>query len=406
MRISLTLPEARAAARTRRLAAASAIAMLAVVPACGSGGGDGKAARPDSAAATATTTAPVPEPTPLPAAVAGRARAVAATADGYVVAVAGPAQLVRFTADGSPAGEPVALPGEPVLAERTPAGDRILVATRSPGTVVVVDAGTGSVVETIPLDPAAVELGGATGPVSGEIRSVALHDGTIWAVTGGGSGAPALLRFRRPERRWEVATWPGQPAGLGAAAAGLRLRSVAGDLWAMHVDTIPSRTYRIESARVDTIPGGSQALANCIHDLAESTRGNPLLLSCGNELVEVRRDSIVLIPAGAWQTLADEHGTGRTVDETIVRDGNSVFVVLNTYQGQPAGRPDHARIARVQGRQVDALLDERGAAVQSMAVTSRAVIAVLRRADGTTTAVSVPRATSPETAGNAVSPKS
>ncbi len=82
---------------------------------------------------------------------------------------------------------------------------------------------------------------------------------------------------------------------------------------------------------------------------------------------------------------------GNRTRDLIVTQGSTVFVALNT-EGEPsAKRREHARIVRVAESDVEALYEERDAVVTSMAVTPRAVLAVLKRAEGTIDAVRIAR---------------
>ncbi len=326
--------------------------------------------------------------TPLPENVRHRARAVAAVPGGWVVAGTSPSELVRFGDDGARIGEPLRLAGEPVGLARV--GGQLLVTTRGPDGIAIYHVSAWDNAWTIPLDAAGVDRAEGT-TVSGDIQSVAIAEGKLWVVTGERDGDPAVLRLR-PNRQWVVATDAiTVPPEFDFDARGLRLRTIGRELWAVTGETTPSSLYRIwGTIRVDEVRGHDVPMVSCAHDLAEGAGGTMLLLSCDNELLEVVTDSRPPRLIRSRSTLPSESAPENWTDEIIVRDGASVFIAFNT-QLRPSLRPAHARIARVDDGGVATLLDERDAIVTSMAVASRAILAVLRRADGTTDAISVTR---------------
>jgi hypothetical protein len=333
--------------------------------------------------------------TPLPDDVRHRARAVAATADGgFVLATTAPSQLIRFAPDGKRVGQPIALAGEPMSAFR--ARTQILITTRASDGFMVFDASDLHVVDTVSLDPARVRQPPSVSALprpSGDLRSIAIGRGDVWAVTGERDGEPSVLRYRAGERQWDIASWVTKPEGLGPDARGLRLRLVNEDIWGVTAETTPSSLYRfVFPMRVEEFGGHELRMVSCAHDLAESAEGHLLFLSCDNELQEVRLDDRQLKLVRATATLPSESAPGNWTDELLVPSDSSVLVALNTEVNQPRNTPGHARIAEVSfAGSARALLDERGAVVVSMAVTPRSVVAVLRRANGAFDAVSVPR---------------
>ncbi|MEO8560990.1 MAG: toll/interleukin-1 receptor domain-containing protein [bacterium] len=334
---------------------------------------------------------------PLSSDVRHRARAVAPTADsGFVLAVAAPNQVLRFSAAGAPIGQPIALMGEPVSATRMPR--QMLIVTRAPDGVTVLDWKYLHIVDTIRLDasrlaplPKEVRLP----RLSTDIQSAAAWTrGMMWAVTGERDGDAAIVRFRPGERRWEVPTWVLRPEGVvGADARGLLLRLVKNDLWAVTAHASPSSLYHIvDPMRIDEFGGRDLKMVSCAHDVATSAAGNLLLLSCDNELQEVSVEGKALTLVSARRTLPSESAPGNWTDEILIPDGRAVVVALNTEVNQPSGRPRRARIAEIDSAgAVATLLDVRDAVVRSMAVTTTMVIAVLRRADGSTDAMRLTR---------------
>jgi hypothetical protein len=125
----------------------------------------------------------------LPDDVRHRARGVAAAADGgFVVAAAGPSQVVRFSPEGARVGEAIALTGEPTGVARTPT--QIMVVTRAPDGVTVLDWNDLRMIDTVALDPSRVRPSPNVTNVprlSGDIQSAAVGGPRIpmlWAVTG------------------------------------------------------------------------------------------------------------------------------------------------------------------------------------------------------------------------------
>ena len=338
--------------------------------------------------------------TALPDPVRHRARGVAAMADGgFVVAAATPSQLVRFAPTGAQVGEPIAMPGEPVSVARTPT--QIMIVTRAPDGVTVLDWNDLRVIDTVTLDPARVKppFGGTTTlpRLSGDIQAIAVAGPRIpflWAVTGERDGEPAVLRFRAPPREWEVPSWSAKPEGIvGGDARGLKLRLIGSDLWAVTSAATPSSLYHmVGTIRIDEFRGHDLRMVSCARDLAASPNGNLLFLSCENELQEVTEEARTLKLVRARPTLPAERDPNSWTDEILVPDGTAVVVALNTEVGLPRNRPGRARIAEVdEAGAVRTVLDERDAVVHSLAVTPQWVLSVLRRADGRFDAVRTAR---------------
>lgn len=328
--------------------------------------------------------------TPLHDSVRHRAHFLAATAEGYAVIAGSPNQIVRFDEADRPLGEPLALPGDPVALKQFEGG--LLIATRAPDGVAVVNLERWIVSDTVPLDAARVDRDPET-TVATDIVSVELVDGMPWVTTGGRDGDPAVLRMR-PGGEWVVAT---SAEGMlnpppGFDARGLRLRSTGVELWALAGATSPSRLYRIEwRIRVDEARGDDADLVRCADDLAEGPDRIMIFLSCENELLEFRNDGASLHLLRKSPALESENVPGNRTRDLIVTEGSTVFVALSTEGDPSANRREHARIVRVAGPDVETLYEERDAVVTSMAVTPRAVLAVLKRAEGTIDAVRIAR---------------
>jgi hypothetical protein len=283
--------------------------------------------------------------------------------------------------------------GEPVALERTPAS--LMVVTRAPDGVWVFDAKKLRVVDSTLLDPTLVRnpYGIANPPRrSGDIQSVAARGG-LWVTTGDWDGEPTVLRFRPDERVWDVPTFTIDSAGFGRDAMGVRLRNIKGELWGARVRGNPSSLYHLVGfIRIDKFHGRDLKLVSCAHDVAESPAGNPLILSCDNELQEIYSEGNRLQLVRTRPTLPPERLTGSSTYDILATDSSRVIVALNTESAEPNNRPLHARIAEVDSAGVvKSLLDVKDAVVQSMAVTRRSVVAVLRRADQSTDVVIVSR---------------
>jgi hypothetical protein len=226
--------------------------------------------------------------------------------------------------------------------------------------------------------------------VATDIVSIELLENAPWVATGGRDGDAAILRMR-PGGEWVVATSAEGMLNPPPAfdARGVRLRTIGVQLWALAGATSPSRLYRIEwRIRVDEVRGEGAELVRCAHDLAESADARLLFRTCDNRIVEARNDGATLQPVRAIPL------PPQTVDPTserIVVDGRTAFVALNAEHDGGAGAGSRASIVRVDDAGAATLFDEPDAIITSMAVTPRAVLAVLKRSDGSTEAVRLTR---------------
>ncbi|HEU4452244.1 MAG TPA: hypothetical protein VFR81_04260, partial [Longimicrobium sp.] len=290
-------------------------------------------------------------------------------------------------ARGGRAGE-MPLPAAPTAAAVSPSGKQLLVALRDSG-VLVVDAEEWTVVDRVPFSPAAVRRESG-GPVSGWIRQVALAEGTLWAAVEGRDGDAALLRLRRPEREWVEGSWAEMPAGYRLDARGVRLRVVNDELWAVSAARTPPLLHRVVGlTRVDAFPGDSVAEVRCAHDVAQGATGNLLLLSCQGMLQEIRRDGRELVLEGPSKE-ASVPGSGlegTRLDEIVARGGDDTYVATSVYVDLPADRPGGAVVYRVDGSGGRKVAQMSEVAITSLAVAPRAVVAVVRRLDGSTDVV-------------------
>jgi hypothetical protein len=328
-------------------------------------------------------------PVTLPAAVRQHARAAAAMADsGFVIATSNPPQLVRFSESGVQVGEPADLMGEPVSITRTP--ENILVVTRARDGVMVFDSKRLRLADSVLLDPTTVAppyRSASTPRRSGDIQSVAVHgSGDMWVTTGDRDGEPTVLRYRGNEQKWDVPTFSADTAGFGAEANGVRLRRIAGDLWGVRTRGEPSVLYHfLGFIRIDRFDGKDRAIVRCAHDIAPASSGNLLLLSCENDLQEIQADASTFSLVRTRPTLPPDRTPGTSSYDLLEADSAGVIVALNTAGAAPDHRPVRTRVAEVDSAGVVVpLLDVPGAVVQSLGVTPRSVIAVLRRADGST----------------------
>jgi hypothetical protein len=338
---------------------------------------------------------------PLPADLRHRVRVVEPVPGGYVAALANPSALVRIAADGTPVGSPLPLPGEPAALHHTLRSDgRLFVyaATRGASSVVLVDGETWTPRDTFPLAPRRIVASGGPGRVSSEIRSVALASGRIWVVTGGGGGRPALLRLG-----WEGEGEWGKPQGEyhwvelalpGPTPADVRLRTQRRQfLFVVAAGRARSPLYSVhgDAPHVDAtaVTADSFSVA-CTHDLAESVDHTFFLLSCDGTLDEAGVDVDEFFGVRTVAALPLERDPSLWTDELIAADSAAVFVALSRYRASD-GRPARATILRVAHGAATPLAEVRRAAVTSLAATPRQVIAVLRRANGKTDAIAIPR---------------
>jgi hypothetical protein len=331
----------------------------------------------------------------LPPAVRQHARAAAAMTDsGFVIATSNPPQLVQFSESGVQVGEPIDLMGEPVAVTRTPG--RILVATRGRDGVMRFDSKRLRLVDSVMLDPTTVKPAYRfVNPPrrSGDIQSVATYgNGDLWVTTGDRDGEPTVLRYRNYDSTWEVATFSADTAGFGADANGVRLRRINGDLWGVRARGDTSAVYHfLGFIRIDRFDGTDRAIVRCAHDIAPAPPQHLLLLSCENELQEIYADASVFTLVRTRPTLPPDRTPGRTSYHLLERDSTDVFVALNT-AATPNDKPVRSRVAVVDSAgKVRRLLDVPDAVVQSLGVTSRSVVVVLRRADGAMDVAVAPR---------------
>lgn len=330
----------------------------------------------------------------LPPAVRQRARAAASMTDsGFVIAASNPPQLLHFSESGAQIGEPIDLMGDPVAVTRT--AGRILVATRGRDGVMAFDSKRLRLADSVLLDPTTVKppYRFVNPPRrSGDIQSVAAYDnGDLWVTTGDRDGEPTVLRYRNYDGTWEVATFTADTAGFGPAANGVRLRRINGDLWGVRARGDTSTVYHfLGFIRIDHFDGKDRAIVRCAHDIAPAPPKNVLLLSCENELQEIYADASVFTLVRTRQTLPPDRTPGTVQYDLLERDSTDVFVALNT--AAPNDKPVRARVAAVDSAgTVRRLLDVRDAVVQSLGVTPRSVVVVLRRADGSMDVQVAPR---------------
>lgn len=331
----------------------------------------------------------------LPPAIRARARAVVGLADsGFAIATASPPQLVRFSDHGAQIGDVIDLMGEPVFVTRTP--KHVLVATRGRDGLMVFEAAKLRIVDSTLLDPSLVKPPyRAVAPTrwSGDIQSVAVGPkGELWVTTGNRDGEAAVLRYRPADASWNLPTFAVDTAGFGPDANGVRLRDVRGELWGARARGTPSALYHFNGfIRIDRFDGKDLPLVRCAHDVTAAPSGNVLFLGCDNTLQEVSVESKALTLVRTRPTLPLDTTPGTSQVDLLQADSARVVVALSTV-AEPNERPVRARVAEVDSvGAVRSLLDQPGATITSLGVTSSSVVVVLRRADGSTDAVVVAR---------------
>lgn len=332
----------------------------------------------------------------IAASVRTRARAVVGLADsGFAIATANPPQLVRFSETGAQIGDVIDLVGEPVFMTRTP--KHVLIATRGRDGLMVFEAAKLRIVDSSLFDPAHVaETYRPARPMrrSGDIQSVAVGPkGELWVTTGNRDGEAGVLRYRPSDGSWDAPTFTADTAGFGPDANGVRLRDVRGELWGARMRGSPSSLYHFNGfIRIDRFDGNTLALVRCAHDVADApSPGHVLFLGCDNELQEVSVESNALTLVRTRPTLPPDRSPGTTSYDLLQADSSRVIVALNTVT-QTDDRPVRARVAEVDSiGAARPLLDVKDAVVVSLGVTSKSVVAVLRRADGSTDVVVAPR---------------
>lgn len=316
--------------------------------------------------------------TPLDPAVRERARFVSATENGYAVITENPNEVVRFDTEDRLVGTRSSLPGEPVAIRDL--ARQLLVATRAPNAIAVWSKETGTMTDTILVDGAPIDED-PEGRVSREIASMDVVDGVLWITTREGQGEAAVLRLR-PNGEWVVATraMTVPPDSLEFDPDGLEVQAIGPSLWAIDTDAEPAVFYQLMgTVRVDRVTGEDVPMIRCARDIAEGPDGRMLVLSCDHELLEIfaaGRDFTLVrsspaLPAG--EVLED------STRETIAADGEGAFVAYNTVSNDA---PRRTRVVRVDPGGSVIVLDRADAIVESMAITDRGVLVVLRMADG------------------------
>ena len=331
----------------------------------------------------------------LPLDVRQHARAVVPLADsGFAIATGNPARLVRFTERGVQVGEAIDLMGEPVAMTRTPAN--VLVVTRGRDGVMWFDSKRLRAADSGIFDPAVVKQPRhLTNPPrrSGDLQSVAMWGrfGDLWMTTGDRDGEPTVVRYRPLDGIWEVPDFNIDTAGFGPDAKGVRLRRIHKDLWGARMSG-PAMLYHLEGfTRIDRFDGKNLELVRCAHDIAEAPSDHVLFLSCENELQEVSVVAKELTLERTRPTLPVERAPGTSSYDLLATDSSRVIVALNTVS-EPNDKPRRGRIAEVDSAGVvQPMLDIKSAVVQSMAVTRTSIVAIVRRADGSTDVKVVPR---------------
>jgi hypothetical protein len=328
---------------------------------------------------------------PVAGVAALRPQWVLPTPEGFAVVTANPAALVLFDEGGERIRD-VRLPSEATAAAASPSGGQLLIALRDSG-VMVMDAEKWTVVDRVPFSPAAVERASG-GRVSARIREIAFAEGTLWAAVEGDDGEAALLRLRRPEKKWVEASWGDMPAGYRLDARGARLRVVNDELWTVSAASDSPALHRVVGVtRVDAFPADSVDAVRCAHDVAQSAAGNLLFVGCDGTLREMRRDGKKLVsdrPARE-ASLPAAGMRGVRLDEIVARADGDVFVATSVYDDPPADLPNAAVLYRVDdtgGRKLTQLTET---VITSLAVTPQSILAVVRRLDGSVDLLSMPR---------------
>jgi hypothetical protein len=305
-----------------------------------------------------------------------------------VLALAAPAELQAMTDDHQQVGGSVPLPGNPVGIVEMPT--QYFVMTHAKDAVVVINRQDMSIVMTIPMK--VPEAAGGHG-LSAQARSVAPAGGVLWAITAGDDGVTALLKHRVVE--WQIPSWIAGKYSTGSelpVASCYRLRTVANSVWAVGGSdcAAPTSMYRFEGAiRVDEFSPSEYPLVACADDLAESSTGNLLFLSCDGALQEMQVDGKTLRPVRAWSRLPVESQARHS--EVLARAGREVFVGMTTRSDRADPRSSRTHVARLSEDRSVEIGRIPKASLASLAVSPRSVIAVLEQGDGSFEAVALRR---------------
>jgi hypothetical protein len=247
------------------------------------------------------------------------------------MALADPPEILRWE-KGDPARR--ALPADARPVAMTIDDNGLYVATGDvDSSVLHFDVKSLALVDTSPALPdGEVDPWGAH--VSSVPTSIATSLSRLWVVTGGSRGEAGLFACDRDplsECRW------GRPAYTTEASATLsnvRDLSLAGGspVWAITSGTTPSSLYRLGDDGVVEFDGHDYRSVSCAWGLAVSPRGNPLLVSCDQELTALQWTGNNLkvvhsVPLG----ITNDDGPGRWIEHHLSATANgTVYVGITT----------------------------------------------------------------------------
>jgi hypothetical protein len=133
--------------------------------------------------------------------------------------------------------------------------------------------------------------------------------------------------------------------------------------------------------------GRDHPMIACATDLAESANRSLVVLTCDNELVELDEEGRAVSKPRALPGLSRERRRAGGIRERIAVDEGTTFVALNEQEQGVS----NARILRVDAAGVSELIALPRTEIRFLVARERLLAAIIRRADGTVDAVSIPR---------------
>jgi hypothetical protein len=270
---------------------------------------------------------------PLPEALRHRARLAVSGGDGMTMALADPTEIVRLDKDGGVSARRPLPGGRRALAMAT-ARDVLYVATGTVDSNVLEldgrtldERGTSPAIPDDALDP----WGAHVSPVP---TSLAATGSELWVVTGGSQGEAGLFSCdsqRLSQCHWHRPAYTTDASGTLSSVRDLSL-AAGPPVWAITSGTTPSSLYRLADDRVIEFGGHEFESVSCAWGLAVTPSGNPLLVSCDQELTGLEStDSRIKVMLSVPLGIVNDDGPGRWITHHLATTSNgTVYVGVTT----------------------------------------------------------------------------
>ncbi|MFN5997826.1 MAG: toll/interleukin-1 receptor domain-containing protein [Paracoccaceae bacterium] len=251
------------------------------------------------------------------------ATAVVARGSEFFIAATRPGRIVRLR-DNETGGEEQSIVGDPVdiafgwfkASPDKPFTAALFVAVRAPDSIEVFDALSLDSLARFPIDLTQAKAVSGLPKLSTQPRDLAIDaSGSIWLLTGGGTGEPGLAR-RSPDGRWEI---PPYFEELAFNASEMRLRMSNGRIWATLTRTTPSSLFLLENNQLSAFDGHSFDVVSCAKDIVAGAADGIVLRDCDGNLVEV---------ADTQQKLSFVADFGKTPRQLIEDYGGPEFWIV------------------------------------------------------------------------------